>query len=86
MTQTKLNRSQINFFPQALEAVVEEPCSKGGRIRIKCHGVYYRAEHYDSHHKSGLYTGQRVFMVGIRENVALITFQNPINTLLPTKL
>ncbi|MGD1896478.1 MAG: NfeD family protein [Phormidesmis sp.] len=63
--------SKPNFFPEALEATIEEPVYPGSRGRIRCHGIFYRAEMYcaDGHL---LCPGERVYMVGIRDNVALI--------------
>ncbi|MEL7140619.1 MAG: hypothetical protein AAFY33_05940 [Cyanobacteria bacterium J06643_4] len=64
--------SKTQFFPVALEATLEEPISKESRGRIKCQGIYYRAEHYTVKSQPCLQVGERVLMVAIRENVALI--------------
>ena len=68
----KASLSKVKLFSEAREATVENPFCSGDRIKIKCHGVYYRAELYDADSHHSLYIGQRVFMVGIHNNVALI--------------
>lgn len=64
--------SKTQFLPIALEAILEEPMVQGSRGCIKCQGVYYKAEFYATNIQPYLHAGQRVFMVALRENVALI--------------
>ena len=73
MAHPEVNKSRAKFFPCALEGYIESPLCRGNRIKIRCNGVYYRAELYNGRTRSALYVGQRVFMIGIKENVALIT-------------
>ena len=73
MAHLKVNKSKAKFFPFALEGYIENPRCRGNRLKIKCNGVYYRAELYNGRTHSALYVGQRIFMIGIKENVALIT-------------
>lgn len=64
--------SKPNFFSEALEATIEEPVCPGSRGKIRCHGVFYRAELYGPD-SCILCAGERVYMIGIRDNIALIT-------------
>ena len=67
-----LYESRTQFLPVALEAILEEPMAQGSRGCIKCQGIYYKAEFYATNVQPYLPAGERVFMVALRENVALI--------------
>lgn len=64
--------NSVTIFSEAREAIVEETIYPGTRGRIRCHGVFYRAELYGTDSRI-LCARQRVRMVGIRENIALVT-------------
>lgn len=67
--------NNTTIFPEPKEAVVERPIFPSRRGSIRSGGVFYRAEIYSFNggiHSRALRSGQRVRMVGIRENVALV--------------
>ncbi|MEM8863580.1 MAG: NfeD family protein, partial [Chloroflexota bacterium] len=57
---------------EILEAKVVEPIYPNSRGRIKCQGVYYRAEFFTSDYQEPIFIGQRVLVVALRGNTALI--------------
>ena len=69
-----LFETKTHLFSEAREAVVEEPVYANTRGTIKCQGIFYRAELYGATQRA-LSAGQRVYMVGIRSNVALVVVQ-----------
>ena len=64
-------QEEKQLFTKALEATLIEPVRPGSLGRIRCHGVFYRAELYSSQIDS-LPAGSRVYMVGIKNNIALV--------------
>ncbi|MBE9062479.1 NfeD family protein [cf. Phormidesmis sp. LEGE 11477] len=69
-----LFKTKTHLFSEAREAVVEDPVHTRSRGTIKCQGIFYQAELYGAK-QPALSAGQRVYMVGIRNNVALVVLQ-----------
>ena len=66
-----LATNNTTLFAEAQEALVGETIYPGARGRITCGGIFYRAEIYGKGSYT-LHAGQRIWMVGLRENIALV--------------
>lgn len=64
--------SKLLVFSEAIKASIDEPIHPNSCGRIKCQGVYYRAEFYKNNFQNSVYPEESVLVVALRGNVALI--------------